>query len=110
MSQNWMNAFSQSEPIVLRPNSIVLASNAVGTADERSPFGAWLYHTELFTGERLTECAVCGCNNPARHGAHIYAFAVSSQRRITPMCEEHNQQRGEMLYLKQNAPLVLERP
>lgn len=78
----------------------IIVKNINGTSGNSCKCGSWLNHWEKLSRTSPRWCAQVACMKEAKHGAHVLrADSVISKWFIIPLCEAHNAQRGEQLYV-----------
>jgi hypothetical protein len=85
----------------------MLVKNINGTSDSpKCPCGTWLKHWERYSKKTAGLCAELTCQKPAEVGAHVQKAGEERNWYIIPLCKEHNNQQGELLFLSDDAVLI----
>lgn len=85
----------------------MVINNINGITESSCKCGSWLQHWAKFSGVKIPCCcAVYGCNEEAKVGAHVNKEGDHRDWYIVPLCYKHNQIKNEMLNLKRDTVLV----
>lgn len=91
---------------MLNHNNCLITRNLKGTTNyklsgekvkrRRCRCGSWIEHWRKFTGGKRVTCAVIGCNNLAKCGAHVVSTDGRRDQQwwIVPVCSNCNHYRN----------------
>jgi hypothetical protein len=82
--------------------------NINGTSQTNCKCGSWLDHWKKYSGEAVgSYCKEVKCTKPPEVGAHVQKDDGSDNAwYIVPLCNEHNNKRGETIELMSGTKLV----
>jgi hypothetical protein len=85
----------------------VKVKNINGTSSNTCKCGSWLKHWEKYSGEKAGLCNEKSCTNSATIGAHVQKLnSIDDSWYIVPLCNKHNNKRGEELELYKSPQLI----
>lgn len=82
--------------------------NINGTADNTCRCDSWLNHWEKFSGQSIPKiCPETNCPEVPQIGAHVQKDSNTDRNwYIVPLCQAHNNKKGESLYITDDVRLV----